>query len=150
MGERVPTTIKFGGKLRAEHAERLIELLNEDNFYSEDADLTSGGDVDDVVVDHLDDTLRADEVNYGQIEDIIAFCREHKLDYEHWIDACGGGDPSVERVVAGTSETLNYSDGEPMIPLARVIKVETLVTGLADLIALAKRWSTPLKLEIVP
>lgn len=142
MGEYVPTSIKFGGKLQAKFVETLIVLLN-DKMFCTDQD----GENPDRT--NLNERFRADEVNYGQIEAIVDFCKTHQLDYEHWIDACSGEDPTIERWVSGERESLSFSDGEVMIPLARVLEVETLVSGMANLLARAKRWNTPLELKII-
>jgi hypothetical protein len=143
MGEYIPATVQFGGKVKRSLIPTLIELL-------ERYDMRAEGDEEaEPTPENITEKFRGDQINYGQIEDITTFCQSHNIDYEHWADGANGGDPYIVRWIDGKEEMLGYSDGEIMIPLARVLEIETLITGMADLIALARRWAKPLEMEIV-
>jgi hypothetical protein len=84
MGEYVNASIRFGGKLPAEHADELLELINEKHL---------GPDWDpvgEVTREHLLETAFYGDsrVNYGNLEELEAFCQKHGLWYEY---ECGSG-----------------------------------------------------------
>lgn len=149
MGERIATTLTLGGKVKRADAEELIELLGQYDFWVNDgANYGVPLTVDLLLLDQL----RADEVNYGQIDDVIAFCHENDIAYEHWVEDCQGAPPLMYRWVPGMDapKLTSCVEGEPAIPISRILEVENLVDGFAKLIAEAKAWTKSLPpLEIV-
>lgn len=84
MGEYVNASIKFGGKLPAEHTFELCDLLNAERL---DPDWGEWAEVDP------DDLLTNDffgnsEVNYGNLDEVRTFAEEHDL---YYLYECGAG-----------------------------------------------------------
>jgi hypothetical protein len=84
MAECINASIRLGGKLPAEHADELLELINEKRL---GPDWGQGSEVtrEDLLKHNF---FGNSEVNYGNLEEIEAFCREHDLSYEY---ECGAG-----------------------------------------------------------
>lgn len=142
MGEYVPVTVQLGGKLNASAVPELIRILEDQGFWVDDEGPTEA---------NLGALFRAEEVNYGQTIELDSFVSAHGLDYQKWCDACMGGDPDITRSIGGVKHTAPASEGEPMLPFTDVLKVETMLQGMADLIKLAKWWKSDLPpLRIVP
>ena len=78
MGERIPASIQFGGKLKAEFVPELIELLNEQGLLADD---------DEPCVNNLGKEFSDNEVNYGNLDSLISFAIKHNLAYVHWFDS---------------------------------------------------------------
>jgi hypothetical protein len=78
-------------------------------------------------------------------------CAEHNIDYRKHNEAGGGYGEGVELRISGVVKEFPACDGEPLIALSRVLETETLVSGLADLIAEARFAVKGMaKLEILP
>ena len=156
MGDRVSVDMKFGGKISVEALDRLILELDSERFFEgASASLTSRGVAGVPVADKLSALagwLHADDINYAYTDGIDGVCQHYKIDFDKRHDAGGGFGACVLRMRDGVLRAYpSDEEGEATIPLSRVLQVETLVSGLADLIAEAKAWAQPLaKLEVVP
>lgn len=138
MGDRVTVYMTFGGKLKRSALPEFIELLEGECFASNE---NSSGDYPLELALLDGHQLHAHEVNYANTEAIDEFCIEHGLSFDKYHDEGGGFGAGIIRLRDGEAESMPAAEGEPMIPLSKILEVETLATGLADLIALAKRWS---------
>lgn len=149
MGERVPASIRISGKLRQEHVEDLLDIIN--NTYA----LCPDWDEQDVPVT-LDDLKRnvqltSSELNYGNVEDLVAFCEQHGLDYDHWVDECSGDPEMVYRYVDGELHTSMALEGCAAVRLDRLIEPDMLAAGLGPLLQAARFWSAPMRpFEVIP
>lgn len=135
MGDRVTVRFTFGGKIKRSEVDDLMKLLREENAYSQE----TGGKVT------LDDLLEGNElyvpeVNYAQTDEIDTFCEMHGIDFDKWHESGGGFHGAAIRMRNSVLSELPAIDGEPMVPLSKVLEVETLVTGMANLVNLAKQW----------
>lgn len=143
MGDRCSVSFKLGGKITKFCAEQLIERMKDEGLRCDDHS---------PALDNLDENFWADEVNYGTIESVTDYCEEHGIAYELWNDAGGGYGAGLVRFDGERREQCP-SDNEngPLYPLAEIMKLETLATCLADVLALAKFMCGPFpNVEIVP
>lgn len=81
MGERIGSSIRFGGKLTQEKANELIELIKAECL-TVDFDESTGPDLT-----NLGETFGDWEVNYGNLDALTNFAAENGLAYEHWFDS---------------------------------------------------------------
>lgn len=151
MGEYISTNIRLAGKLKREHVAELADLLNDKGLSFE----YHGGKVDpqDIIDGNCDEpgAFYANEVNYGNLDELRAFANEHGLDWEHWIDQCAGECEDITRCVAGVERNSIAANEAPVIPLEDLRKTDNLASGLGILLEQAKWWCEPLgKFEIVP
>lgn len=149
MGEYISTSIKIGGKLKRALVPELIELLDAKKLR-----IWDGANDVAPIESNIAGSNRwdADEVNFGQLEEIITFCHANALPYEHWVDECAGEPEYIQRGMRDLEQrTINAVDREPGIPLGDLRKVENLASGLGTLLEEAKWWCSPIPpLEIVP
>ncbi len=145
MGDRCRVTLSFGGRITEAQAQELIERLAEYDFRIEETYRAP-------TLDTLgDDCLAAEEVNYGDVDNVTAWCRAQSIAFDYRNDAGGSYSEGVARFDGQRYEELTASECVPTIPLSRVLETETLITGMGALIDLAKFMSAPLPpLEIVP
>lgn len=80
MGEYVAASLRLGGKLKAEFVPDLVELYKAQEMTTQDED-------EDPSPTNLGETFFNAEINYGNLDDLMAFAYEHKLDYVHWCDS---------------------------------------------------------------
>lgn len=147
MGEYVPTTIRFAGRITKAQANDLIVLLAEHSLTTED------GNANEPDLFNLDETFGNSEINYGNLDDIEQFCRAVGVAYEHWVDVCGGEPEDVRRWHPGMDghNIAICANRNPMVEYSRLLEVENKITVFADLIHEAKFWLEPLGLlEIIP
>lgn len=136
MGDRCDVWIKFGGKISRQAAEALIEVLN-DEYYTVFGSNPDGGEK--VEMGDLDEEFSAEEVNYANIDEIDAVCREHGIHYDMQHGAGGGYSAGCIRFLNGRKEeTPATNELEPLVPLKKVLEVDTLASGLGKLIDLAR------------
>lgn len=76
MGEYIYAGIQFGGKLSKANAAKLLELVNDKGLTP---DMCGG----ESTIDDLGEQLASDSVNYGNLDDLEDFAKEHKLDYDY-------------------------------------------------------------------
>ncbi len=148
MGEYIPAGIKFGGKLKREHIEDLIDLCESFSLNPDCSD----DDKIKLTEDDLKNPISNSSINYGNLDDINTFCDSIGLDYEQWFDSGPEWPPGLKRRV-GTryEECVCDESNNPMLSMAELRKIDNLATGLGNLLDLAKWWCTPLPpLEIVP
>lgn len=146
MGEYIPASIKFGGKLKREHVDELIERCMAFSLN----DRWDDGTQQLTVVD-LGSNLSNTSINYGNLDDIIDFCAGIGLDYEQWFDSGPDWSAGMKRGVGGVhKECTTDSDGNPTLSMKELRKVDNLAMALGPLLDLAKWWCTPLPpLEII-
>lgn len=142
MGDRCNVNLVISGKLKRESIPDLLAVLGNHYFRLEnETELLPDGS-------NLDELLMAYEVNYADIEDVEAVLIELGLDYEKYNDAGDGYSAATKRKIGDRCE---QADGEtPSLPYARILEIETLASGMGNLIQEARFWATPLApLEIV-
>lgn len=138
MGDRVTVHMTFGGRVTRAAAARLVEQLLRDGFkdgWTEELPTV------ELLADPSTRSWVAEDVNYANTDAIDLICQAHGISYTKTHEAGGGFPAGWMRLTDGRFEELAMADEEPMIPLSQILKTETLVTGLADLINLAK-WAT--------
>jgi hypothetical protein len=128
VGEYINASIKFGGKLPAEKAPELVELLNEKGL---DPDWGHSGDVE---LEDLrtNDFFASNDVNYGNLDELRSFAEEHGLWYEYECEA--GPDWDGETVVYDptTGKTRDYvGNQQTAITLGTVKKLGSYKAVLA-------------------
>lgn len=131
MADTCAVYIKFGGKISRQAAKDLIAVLKDQGYYWDDG---SGGDPE---MGNIDEDFCCDEVNYANIDAIGLVCREHGIDYHMTHGAGDSFAAGCVRLMGGRHEECVDDDG-PLVPLKKVLEVETLASGLADLIDLAR------------
>lgn len=82
MGEYVNASIRFGGKLPAEKAPELIELLNEKRLSPD-----WGGSPVELEELRTESFFGGNDVNYGNLDELCSFAAENGLYYEYACDA---------------------------------------------------------------
>lgn len=130
MGDRCDVYIKFGGRISRAAAEALVTVLKDEHYRSDDQDEPEIG--------NLDESFLSEEVNYANIDAIIAVCHEHHIDYDMWHSAGGGYGEGCERFMDGVTHQCANSDDGPLVSLRSLLDVETLASGMGDLIKLAR------------
>lgn len=91
MGERIPASIRFGGKITKAAAEELVKLVNDEGL---DPDW---GDRGAITVEDLTEELGSNEVNYGNLDELICFANNHNLAYVSWFDQGGDWSEGFEK-----------------------------------------------------
>ena len=138
MGDRCTVNIKFGGPVTEDQANELLLALKGHQFVQD-----WGDDPSELTIEDLDETLHAEEVNYANIEDVELICRMYGIAYEKWNSAGGDYGEQIERYLDGTRMSFPCADGEALVPLSEVLKVETLASGMAKLIEQARFRARP-------
>lgn len=137
MGEYVSTMIQLGGPILRPVAADLARMMTS---YDLRVDFDGAGPR----IDNLGACFGACEVNYGDLGAVTAICHQRGIAYQQWIDACSG-DPADIRRFDGESFASGPADGlHPCLRWERLLAVESLATGLGDLIREAKWWCAPL------
>lgn len=95
MGEYIYAGIKFGGKLKREYADELLELVNDKGLTP---DMCGG----EATIDDLNEQLASDSVNYGLLDELEAFGERHGLDYEYSYGSGPDWDSGVVRYYGQT------------------------------------------------
>lgn len=113
MGEYIGASIQFGGKLKAEHVDELIDLLN-DKGLTVDFDESTGPDRT-----NLGENFGDWQINYGNLDELQAFGREHGLHYRYWFDDGPEWTEATERYFPDTGEQLEIV-GDDSIRLSQV------------------------------
>lgn len=133
MGDRCTVWFRLGGNIPRPQA---IELIRRMTFEGLQVDL---GEPD---INNLHEGFWGYEVNYGLIDSVTDYCRAHGVAYELWNESGGGYSAGIKRF-DGTQEISCTSDHEmqALVPISDILQVETLASGLADLIKLAKFFS---------
>jgi hypothetical protein len=132
MGDRTDVYIVFGGCVSPRAAAELVEVLKAEGYRRNEC-----GD-EEPSVENLSDSFYANEVNYADIDEIDAVCRQHKINYDMWHGAGGGYGPAMRRYVDGVHMECTCNDEGPLVLLRCILDTETLASGLADLIKLAR------------
>lgn len=117
MGERIPASIQFGGKISRADAEELVNLVNAEGLDP------AWGDSGDVTVANLGECLASNEVNYGNLDDLEIFATEHGLAYVQWFDAgCDWTQGGTKRDLEGRVETYMGTVDEPLYSAPEIMK----------------------------
>lgn len=123
MGERIGASIRFGGNITREQAERLVELVNE---YGLSPDFDESGEIG---VEDLGSILGDWQVNYGNLDGITSYCVAQGIAYHHWFDygpewAAGG-----ERHLDGeVNPFIDGGNGAAAVTLAEIKRDGTEAT----------------------
>lgn len=145
MGDRCTVSISFGGIITRTVAEGLVNAMDGWGFM--DSTWTkpiSADDMDHAIATLLENGPTAEEINYGDISEVTNYCQEHGIAYDKWNGAGGDYTEGLERFVGGVKRSAGIIDGEPAIAISRLLKAESLATGLGDLLAEARWWAEPL------
>lgn len=119
MGDRVWAQIQLSGKLNSEHVPELLNALKDQGCQCHE------GPDGDLTAEHLVFPLYDNECNYGNMDEVEAFCRSHGVSYfkeygsgggfpagyllynavvDQDFDACGEDEPAL-----GVSELETYA-----------------------------------------
>ncbi len=129
MADRVSVTIRIGGALpraklpefvAAVEAESLTNLLGE---YFSIQQITGLNTLD----------LAANEVAWGRLETLEAFCVEHRLPFERWCGCFPGGWEAERVVFDGVAEPRSYTATDNALVVATEQDVRALGTQEAVL-----------------
>lgn len=131
MGDRCDVWLTFGGHISKRSAEALVAQLKEDGFHCD----MSGKEPS---LDNLGETFTCEEVNYANTDDIEAVCTEHGICFEKYHSAGGDYGAGKSKFAAGVYMEFSCDDGEPVIPLSRILDVEKSVDTFAKLLGQAK------------
>ncbi len=140
MGDRCSMSINFGGQLKRELVEEFIEAIDADGFSSHQLGSFIGKPVDKVMEDIISNGVFGDDINYAQFDQIKAFCMDQKIQYWAWNGTGGDYGEGLERYDGEDARSAACSDGEPMIAMFELLKIESLAQGLADVLEIAKWW----------
>lgn len=131
MGDRCDVYIKFGGKISRAAADALVQVLIDECYIC-----NATGEAPSI--ENIDEDFSCGEVDYANIDAIGAVCREHGIDYDMHHGQGGGYGAGCVRLMGGKHVETCGGDEGAMIPLAEILKTETLASGLGDLIAKAR------------
>lgn len=115
MGDRVWTGVSFSGHATTEVAEGLISQLEGQGCHCDD------GPEGDLSIEHLklDVVFYDDQCNYGTMEGVENYCREHNISYLKTWEAGGGYGSGLMLYNAVVGEALECAtaDGDPSLGL---------------------------------
>lgn len=144
MGDRCGVYFQLAGKIKREHVPGLIEHMLNEGLQGNTPNTT------EPTAENLHENFYADEVNYGTIDAVTDYCLEHQIAFELTNGAGGGYGAGIRRFDGVRDEQADSGDWGPMVAYSDILKVETLATGLATLIADARFWAADLEpVEIV-
>lgn len=136
MGERISCSFQVGGKLTKVQAEELLERAK---VYDED-----------IAIADIGEQWWFDDVNYGNLDELVDYCRAAGLDYEYWSDAGSEWDAHRDRYVGGEMVSFPCGHNGDYVTLDELTNLDALATGWAELHQRIKKWREPLpKAEIV-
>lgn len=148
MGERIAVTLEFGGTITAAQADRLLELIAHEQFYLNDQDM---GVREELIRDDLKHKLRADEVNYGQIDGLDDYLKQERIVCRWWIEECSGESQDIRWYDgSGNCQVYPAYNQEPCFLASDLLKIEELASGLGNILRQARELTQELKLEIIP
>lgn len=101
MGEYIPASIQFGGKLPAAQVNKLIELLNDQNMH------VNSLEQEEPNPDNLGAEFFDTEINYGNLNELRNFAHEHGLAYLHWFDS--GPEWSAQAIKRDLTGRMNWA-----------------------------------------
>lgn len=84
MGDRVWAQIQLSGRLNSEHVEELVGLLRDQGCQAQE------GPEGPLTAEHLVYALYDNECNYGNMDEVEAFCRSHGISYFKEYGSGGG------------------------------------------------------------
>jgi hypothetical protein len=116
MGDRTHTSIRFSGRIPRSLAEELLQELEGQ------ACLSNATDSGTLKLEDLTDSFYDSECNYGQMEGVEDFCREHDIAYEKTWEAGGGYGPGVMIYTGSEELECGTIEGEPALTLAAIKK----------------------------
>jgi hypothetical protein len=99
MGEYIPASIQFGGKISKQNAEEVIEILRGHSLHTWD-----DGEEADPTLENLGREFGNSQINYGNLDSLTDFAIEHGLSYRYWYDAGCEWPAATEVYFAGTEE----------------------------------------------
>lgn len=128
MGEHVPASIKFGGKLSRTLANELVDLVNAEGL---DPDWGNSGDI---TIEDLDKDLGHNEVNYGNLDTLESFAQENGLAFVAWFDAGGDWTQGFHKQdIDGRYEELSGATANPVFSAKEIRALgPEAVLALAD------------------
>lgn len=115
MTEPFYVKLEIGGECSEAVAARLIELINEQS--------PDDGPIVDDDTGYL--SAQFPNVNYGNLETIEPFCKEHGLTWRKYVDGKSGFDSQIDCWKPGdetVSSFLSDAQGNPVIEIAAVRK----------------------------
>jgi hypothetical protein len=127
MGDRTYTSIRFGGKITATQADELIQELEGQGCRCDDPD-TGKLETSQLTASSFYDS----ECNYGQMEGVEDYCREHGIAYEKCWEAGGDYGPGI-MIFTGTEEHESGTlDGEVVVTRSQFLKLGTGILEFFD------------------
>lgn len=142
MGEYVYASIQIGGRVSRNQARKLVEL---GNHYGLSVD-GQGGDLSD---GDIGEQWTDDQINYGNLDDLTAYCTEHGIDYEYYYSSGPGWDAQREKFFDSVSVQFTESEEGAVVPIADLVKLEALATGWAAFHDKIRLWARELpKVEL--
>lgn len=131
MGDRCDVWLTFGGRISERSAEALVAQLTEDGF---SCDMSA----EPPSITNLGSRFYCEEVNYANTDEIEAVCHEHGICFVKYHSAGGDYTAGMSKFVGGVYMEFSCDDGEPQIPLYRLLDVEKSVDTFAKLLGQAK------------
>ncbi len=122
MADRVSVTIRIGGTLPKIHLPTFLKAIEEEALinplgeYFTFEQITGDEPVD----------LGANEVAWGRLEVLEAFCFEHRLPFARWCGSYPGGWEAERVVYDGTSEPRSYTVTENDIVVVTEPEIRSL------------------------
>lgn len=144
MGEYIPASIQLGGRLPEAKVDELIGLLNDKTMYENTPEqaLPSRG--------NLGAEFYNNEINYGNLDELLDFAHENGLDYRYWHSDGPEWTAQTYRYYASGErffELPTLFDGNLAVPLNLIRQLGTF-EHVMDYIL--QTQADPLSLEIVP
>ena len=105
MSDRVSVTIRIGGRLPRELLVQLVDAIDAEGLTDPLGDIFDPSAIDGA--QPLE--LTANEVAWGRLDILEAFCLDHALPFERWCASYPGGWEAERLVFDGASETRSYT-----------------------------------------
>lgn len=138
MGDRCEVHIEFGGMIsRGQLAELVMQAGNyglKDIYMDADAS-----------ADNIAEGWIGEQVNYGELGRITAFCEMHNIPYKLWNGPGGEYGPGLQVLRDECTRTCGCNwEGEPVLEMNELLQIDALVSRFAELVQEAKFFVDPL------
>lgn len=137
MGEYIYASFECGGKIKREHAKGLVDWAN---HYGLSVDGAGGP----VTVADIGEAWSDDQINYGNLDELVGYCDEHDIDYDYYHAEGPGWDAHRTKRIGGVTVEFDQGESGAVIPVDDLVKLDALATGWADLHERIRLWARKL------
>lgn len=131
MGDRTWTSIRFSGEITLGTAEGLLKEMNDYSLRCDEGPETRG---DNLTIEHLmlDQYFYGDEVNYGMLESLEAYCTEFGIAYLKTWEPGGGYGPGMDLFDGHELHSCSTVEGEVAVTRSTLTELGTGILEFFD------------------